>query len=338
MAFLTFSTEQFAPREQLEAAQDLYRAIANVDLDIARGETPRIAARFRLLPGVSVAFIECSALVAQRGRAQVCDGNDDLSLLINPFGRDGWTAAQQGLPEFACGAGAGCLGLNDRLGRVAFHGRRARFLSVAFSRTLLAPLVADLDAAARRGFSNVEALRLLTRQALDLVERPENLPAQAAPEAADRLLDLAAVTLGAAPDAERRATQGGLRRARLRAIKADLVALSAQGDIALADVAARHGVSPGYVRALFREEGTSFTDYLLDQRLLRAFRRLSNPANAALSVGAVAYDCGFNNLSWFYRAFRRRFGMTPGEAKEVPAAPVGQASPWLREAGAKRIA
>ena len=32
----------------------------------------------------------------------------------------------------------------------------------------------------------------------------------------------------------------------------------------------------------------------------------------AEGVTAVAFDCGFNDLSYFYREFRKKYGTTPG--------------------------
>lgn len=327
MAFVSFSTSHYRQSERLEAAQDLYAAMAKVALEQPRGEIPNISATLRLLPGVSIAFVECTSLTAQRGAVQVADGNDDLSLLINPSGKSGWRSSQQGLDETVCLAGQACLGMNDRRGKVDFHAngheRPARFLSIAFPSRLLGPLVGDVDRAARGRVAAGEALHHLTRLALDLTlpdlgAQADDLRGQHAVDTAQELLDLAALSLGAGREASRLARARGLRQARLRAIKADIVALASQGDITLPQVAARHGISPGYLRALFRHEDTSFTDFLVEQRLQRAYSQLSGRGmGERAAISAIAYENGFNNLSWFYRAFRRRFGMTPGEARDL---------------------
>ena len=103
----------------------------------------------------------------------------------------------------------------------------------------------------------------------------------------------------------------GARAARLRAVKADVMAnLGARG-LSLAAVAARHNISPSYVRKLFEGEGTSFTDFVLNERLARAHRLLADPRHAGRTVGNIALEAGFGDLSYFNRAFRRRFGDTP---------------------------
>ncbi len=64
-------------------------------------------------------------------------------------------------------------------------------------------------------------------------------------------------------------------------------------------VAARHGISPATCGRCFEREGTAFSDYLLQLRLQRAFEQLANPRYAGCTISAIAYDAGFNNLSWF---------------------------------------
>jgi AraC-like DNA-binding protein len=53
---------------------------------------------------------------------------------------------------------------------------------------------------------------------------------------------------------------------------------------------------------------------LLNRRLELAHARLSarKGEQAAEGVTAVAFDCGFNDLSYFYREFRKKYGTTPG--------------------------
>lgn len=315
MAFISFASSEFPERERLEAAQDFYAAMANVDLAVPRSEAPDITARIRLLPGVSIAYVECSSLLAQRKTVNLADGNDDISLLLNPGGQGGWESSQPSLGEANCRAGEGCLGFNEIPGRVAFHGPRARFLSIGFSRQLLAPLLEGNTPLAVNKLSRTEPLTRLARLALDLTSGSALPFAQESSQLADQALDLAALALGATPDAAHHARGRGLREARLRAIKADMLAHASRGDLSLTQVAARHGVSPGYLRALFRHEQTTFTDFLLRLRLRLAWQRLVEPRFGQRSVSDIAFASGFNNLSWFYRAFKQHFGMTPSEAR-----------------------
>lgn len=57
---------------------------------------------------------------------------------------------------------------------------------------------------------------------------------------------------------------------------------------------------------------------LIELRLDRARARLASDSTQA-AIARIAFDCGFNDLSYFYRAFRRRYGQTPGDAQRAVA-------------------
>ena len=77
-------------------------------------------------------------------------------------------------------------------------------------------------------------------------------------------------------------------------------------------MAARHGISQRYFQVLFEERGVTFTQLLIEQRLLRVFRLLTEPTGCRLRIGDVSNASGFSDISYFHRSFRRRFGETPG--------------------------
>jgi AraC-like DNA-binding protein len=43
---------------------------------------------------------------------------------------------------------------------------------------------------------------------------------------------------------------------------------------------------------------------------------LASPRFDHLRIGEIAYEVGFNDLSYFNRLFRRHFGMSPSEARQ----------------------
>jgi len=79
--------------------------------------------------------------------------------------------------------------------------------------------------------------------------------------------------------------------------------------LALADLAARAGLSPFHFLRIFRAAtGTTPHQYLVGARLRRAARLLLDTAHP---VTRIAYDVGFEDLSNFTRTFRREIGCTP---------------------------
>lgn len=316
MAFLKFSTDDYALPDRVEALRDTYAAIANIDISLKSDAPVHVSTNIQLLPGVSIGRISCTPLRAQRGRPQVADGNDDLVFLINADNRSVWASGLQGHDDVFCRPGEGAFILRDQPGHIESDENTRNLLSVAFPRATLAPLIADLDRVAGDKVGASEAFRHLAAYAGRLVQEGASLAPGETLSAAAHLHDLALLALGGKRDMQMLARGRGLRAARLRAIKADVAANAMQGDLSLEWVAARHAISPSYVRALFDFEGTTFTDYVLDQRLTRAHRLLSDSHYARQTVSNIVYGCGFNNLSWFYRAFRRRYGMTPSDLRQ----------------------
>jgi AraC-like DNA-binding protein len=127
--------------------------------------------------------------------------------------------------------------------------------------------------------------------------------------------DLAAMALGATRDAAEAAKGGGVRAARLLAIKADIRSRLGERTLSLQSLAMHHGISPVYVRKLFEVEATSFTQFVLAERLARAHRLLRDQRLADRPIGWIAIEAGFGDLSYFNRAFRQRFGAAPSEVR-----------------------
>ncbi len=80
-------------------------------------------------------------------------------------------------------------------------------------------------------------------------------------------------------------------------------------ELRVADLALEAGVSEVRLRSLFRQAtGVSPMTFLQHRRLEHACRRLKQ-GNAA--IHEIASESGFESKQFFYRVFRRRFGMTP---------------------------
>ena len=73
------------------------------------------------------------------------------------------------------------------------------------------------------------------------------------------------------------------------------------------------GVSLRRLQQLFQGQGENIGEWIWQRRLELAAFRLSDPGSIGLSLGALAYDCGFVSQSHFSRRFKDRYGMPPGE-------------------------
>jgi AraC-like DNA-binding protein len=96
-------------------------------------------------------------------------------------------------------------------------------------------------------------------------------------------------------------------------------------DLGVAGIAEALGVSPRYLQMLFAQAGATPSAYIMDRRLRLAAERLRR--EDAGCVTEVAMAVGFNDLTHFGRAFRRRFGVTPRDYRDGMRAPRWQAPP-----------
>jgi AraC-like DNA-binding protein len=144
-----------------------------------------------------------------------------------------------------------------------------------------------------------------------LLQHPDAV-AEAGMAIAAHLLDLAALGLGARGDLAAAAQRGGLRAVRLKAVLAILGRRFSEPDFSAQKLAAEAGLSERYVNELLYEAGASFTIRLNELRMRKAAELL---ARSKGRISDIAFECGFNDLSYFNRCFRRRFGLTPTAAR-----------------------
>jgi AraC-like DNA-binding protein len=110
------------------------------------------------------------------------------------------------------------------------------------------------------------------------------------------------------------------RDQRIQALKIEVEQRIGQPDLSLEAVAQAQRISSRQVQAMFQAEGETFSGFVLGRRLDRAMQRLTDPIDTR-PVGAIAFDVGFGDLSYFNRTFRRRFGLTPSQVRRIHSVP-----------------
>lgn len=85
-------------------------------------------------------------------------------------------------------------------------------------------------------------------------------------------------------------------------------------DISLEDCANEVGISPFYLSHIFRDTtGQTFVEYLSIVRMNEA-KRLCN--DKKISIKEIAKRCGYSNITYFYRVFKKATGITIGEYRK----------------------
>lgn len=81
--------------------------------------------------------------------------------------------------------------------------------------------------------------------------------------------------------------------------------------VCLEELAADIGLSPNYVRSLFKErEGTTINDWIVEFRMKKACELLKD---RRLKVKEISRLVGYENSSYFCSVFARHFGVSPNE-------------------------
>jgi AraC-like DNA-binding protein len=308
---LRFSTDEFRERDRAEAWREILgRAVMKLEIDPLPGCPYQAEMTLHALPDLDIGAGQYSGMQFRRTPALI--DSDDLVLVVTLAG--GRTMRQH-RREVALRAGEAALVTCAEPG-VAVSEASERFLTLRLPFKAIAPMICDLDAAlARRVPRSSDALRLLVGY-VGLIRNPHMLEAAEVRQlAATHIHDLVVLALGATRDAAAIADGRGARAARLNAIKADIARHLGDQSLTVSGVAARQRISPRYVQMLFETEGTTFSQYVRGQRLVRAHRMLTGPHYAAWTITAIAMEAGFGDLSAFNHAFRRVYGSSPSDVR-----------------------
>jgi AraC-like DNA-binding protein len=246
----------------------------------------------------------------RRERRQVLQTNDDRYCLARNTGDRAAQVVHRGR-EFTMRPGAMVLLKLDETFFSADGASYKRFTNVHLPMAALRATVAGVDDLVGRELEPGGALSLAMDYS-DLLLRHPAAVDEAGMAIAQHLMDLASLGLGARGELALAAQRGGLRAVRLNAVLAILSRRFAEPDFSAHKLATAAGLSERYVNELLYETGAGFTMRLNELRLRKATELLARRGERRISD--VAFECGFNDLSYFNRCFRRRFGLTPSAA------------------------
>jgi len=307
-------TQVPAPADTLGIWRDILgRTLMRLDVERIPDRAYYADLTVTTLPRLRILVGTVSASHVERTRDNlIADGNDDFGLVINLAG--GQTAASRGR-ALDQGAGDACL-VSGSDGFELTRPQAGALLALCVPRSALTALAPQAEDLLLRPIPGDNAALQLLRQYLAVLSTNG---VAASPELRHAIVthvhDLVALAVGAGRDGAEVARARGLTAARLHALKTEVLACLDQPDLSLAEVAGRHNITPRHARRLFEMEGTSFSDFVLNHRLARAHRMLSDPAQRARSVASIALDCGFGDISYFNRSFRQAYGATPSDVR-----------------------
>ncbi len=317
-AMFHFSTDLYPERERLDGWQEEFaRRVIMADVSRLDGGTGAFAAHVAGQHLGKVLFTSNwgSPVAFARDRKQAADGDDDLTFLVNRKGpmrllQRGETVMQDGCGALLVDHGRPFeLRAGESAAEAAAPVPPRWVYAYAIPRRAL--LAAAPQAGTRALAPNPAFLDYLIRYSEKMLGPDAPAHPALTQSVGDHLFDMLVLLTGGSKDATEQAQQRGLRAARLSAI------LDFIGDN-LADpaldrdmIAAAHGIGTRYVSRLMEEHGETLSHHVLRLRLDKAAALLADPASRGRRVSDIAYACGFSDLSYFNRAFRRRFGLSP---------------------------
>jgi AraC-like DNA-binding protein len=312
MTRFRISTRAFSPKDRTEAFRETWgRTMFQLDMEpLAREEQLDVDLTLSVFPTLRFAEGHVSRVRSRHLGNWAAD--DDLIFTVLRSGAASWD--WRGL-EANVGAGEAILTANGETTTYVGH-TPVQLLNFRFNRQKLSARLSHVETSLVRTVPNDNKALWLLKNYVGVLGDEQVIATPSLRLAVDdHLHDLLALALGATRDAGELARRRGVRFARLRAIQAEIAANLTRRDLSVDVLAARHGVSPRYIRGLFQDVGTTFTDFVLHQRLARAHLLLTGPHAVGRSISAIAYDAGFGDLSHFNHAFRRRYGATPSEIR-----------------------
>jgi AraC-like DNA-binding protein len=310
---------------------DLFRqTVSDVcDLSAPLGEEGfRATARGRNVGPLILTEVQTSSLRYGRSVRQVAhSGLDYYQINVNLTGCTHMQSARHSATY-----GPGDIGFLDMIRASDVEVRAppdglAHCIAIFVPRKLLTPLLAAPDAEHCASLSGrVKATRLLTETVISMATGSPERSAALIRTKTEALVGLLADGLGSKQEATL-PLRKSMRSMALASVKRFI---EQNLDSALLDVATvshRFGLSRATVYRLFDTDG-GLVSYVQRRRLLRAFDALVMGRGARRRILDIAVDCHFASDATFNRAFRREFGITPGELRAHANPRVARAGRW----------
>lgn len=300
-----FSTREVPVELRRDAVETAYSSHVNGLIDFPDGRPIATEMWLRQVSDINIAMVDTSPVHIHTPPAD----NDALYLGFAVSG--GGVLDALGEARAVKAGDVNVMARNRRCLTVADQPSRILSIMIPNGR-ILHRLSGDGDLAAIRSL-NTQAAHLLGAYA-KIMLNDDAAPDPASQEVfSSHIVDLAVLLMGGRQDATVHAKRNGARAARRQAIKTDVLDQLGNPDLSLEWLSRRHQLSGSYLRSLFYDEGQSFTDFVTGARLDLASRLLCDPAYAHQTIAAIAFHCGFNDISWFNKLFRRQLGKTPSE-------------------------
>lgn len=322
---VVFASEQLPShlndREKFSLWQDQWNALYG-SVDLKRAEDRPFTVNFKFVPigAVGIGRLDGSIDRTRRSQRDVAsDGADNFCIGLHN-GRSDILSVQNG-EEVKINRDTAVLLTNAEPGEIV-GGTENGWYAINISRARLLAAVPNAEGLIGKPLdASSPALRHLGRYVEFLMGLKHDSDPALDQRIETMLVDLVALALGARGDPAEIAVTRGLRAIRLHDIVAAIKSGFHDPAFSSQSVAQRLGLSRRYVNDLLAESGSGFAERVLEMRLDKARVMLIDAAHDRLKVSEIAWTCGFNEVPYFNRRFRQRYGLTPTDLREASRRP-----------------
>jgi AraC-like DNA-binding protein len=291
--------------------EGICRGFCRLDVGPADDEYIDCHNEFISLHPIAIATPRGTSARFARTRDLLSDGCDDMVLISATRGKVRVTQASKAID---LAAGQMCLTEMNIVGAVDLN-QTGGFTTTRFPRRLLLQVAPSAETRLSRTLGHDRALSaMIERYSVLCSEIAGELDAIGQQAAAQHLADLVGHFIETGAE-QKKVLPRGVSMARLKVLEADVVRNLNKVNLTVETVARANGLSGRQVQRMFALAGTTFTDFVLEQRLLLARRLFLNESTGYRKVSDVALSVGFNDLSYFNRSFKKRFGVTPSDIR-----------------------
>ena len=308
---ISFSTDDLPQHERFTHWREVRaKNVFGVSIDLDKEQHAQFSGRCSAVSvgGASLVEMHASPYQVQRTEQDIARSPSDSLCIYQQLDGGGWFDA--GGAEFIVSAGSIATSHSDLpyattpTTEAGFH---LRLVKIPFARCK-ALIEREQDLSARPLLVEPGLTALFATYFESFIEQAPHLRGAAAEAAVQTLAQLAIVARGmAAPQDER--SRAAVRAAMLRRVKQMIENNIHRPDLSPGVLAGMLCISVRQLHLLFEPTGTSYTRYVLSRRLEHARLLLSQAPKRP--IADIAYGCGFDALSTFYRSFRLAYGMSP---------------------------
>lgn len=305
-----FSSADLPERERATVLREVFgRGICNMDI-APLTDAPHVEMELRALPDLNIMWGRNSPHrmivnhVPNRGEDMFM-----MSIFASPL------QVRHPHAELSLDPGAALIVSTDQ-GVLAESPTGCRHITLGMPRHALARVIRNPERFPIKSIAaDGEALHLLTAYLQILQNRRASWSPDLERAAVSHIYDLVALAIGTTQEINEHDARRSLGAARLAVIKKMIRENLHRNDLSVVQVAAVQNVTPRYVQMLFESEGTTFSAFVLGERLALVDRMLRDARLKDRSISHIALEAGFGDISYFNRVFRRTYGEAPSHRR-----------------------